>query len=433
MADGGETSGDVEASGTTAATADADERGALGKIRSVVSDHAVHFGIVFLFAIYPLAYTQLMALPFGEELNVFLPRTRTMIVVLYFGLFAMSFDFISGYTGYLSFGHSMFYGIGAYLVVLAVNGKVPLLGGIDSLLLLLLVGGLLAATAALIVGAVSFRLSGVYFAMITLGFAEVAHVFIRNWGYVGSNPRDGVFLSDAVSIGIPGVYSVKIGQIVGTSYTDVFGTAFDLKIADVSYYAIGIVVLLCYFTMQRIIHSPYGRVMIAIRENEERAKAVGYNTFYYKMGAFAISAFFAAIAGGLLAGYSRGASPEGTFDLFVTADALLASIIGGFGTLAGALYGVLFQDLLEGILSTEDHGIAPYLRRTLGDSTMDTVVGDAIGLLLDGRAELYVGIVFILFVLYVPEGILGTLRSRLGGTVAEKLPERFQRYRGGGR
>nr|WP_081638762.1 branched-chain amino acid ABC transporter permease [Salinarchaeum sp. Harcht-Bsk1] len=372
-----------------------------------------------------------MALPFGEELNIILPRTRTMIVVLYFGLFAMSFDFISGYTGYLSFGHSMFYGIGAYLVVLTANGKVPLVGQGTPLLLLLVVGGLLAAAIALLVGAVSFRLSGVYFAMITLGFAEVAHVFIRNWDYVGSNPRDGAGFVEAFSLGIPGVYSVKLGQIVGTEYTDVFGTAFDLSKADVSFYAIGVVVLLCYFAMQRVIHSPYGKVMIAIRENEERARAVGYNTFYYKMGAFAMSGFFAAIAGGLFAGYQRSVAPENTFDLFVTADALLAAIIGGFGTLAGALYGILFQDVLEGILSTEGHGIAPYLRRTLSESTMDSAVGDGIDLLLDGRAELYIGIVFILFVLYVPEGILGTLRSRLGGTVAEKLPERLQRYRGG--
>ena len=430
--DGGETG---EAS--RAATAEAEGRTALDTVRSIVSDHAVHIGVIVLFAIYPLAYTQLIALPvIGQELELLFPRTRTMVAVLYVGLFAMSFDFISGYTGYLSFGHSMFYGIGAYLVVLSVNGKVPFLGGIESLLLLALVGGLLAMGAALLVGAVSFRLSGVYFAMVTLGFAEVAHVFIRNWDYVSSNPRDGASLgNNAVSIGLPEWgplpnWNVTIGQIVGSEFPNVLGTGFDLSKADVSFYAVGIVVLLSYFAMQRIIHSPYGKVMIAIRENEERARAVGYNTFYYKMGAFAMSAFFAAIAGGLLAGYKRSVAPENTFDLFVTADALLAAIIGGFGTLAGALYGVLFQDTLEDFLSTEE-GLAPYLRENLSESTMDTVVGDGIDLLLNGRAGLYIGIVFILFVLYVPEGILGTLRSRLGGTVAEKLPERFERYRGG--
>ena len=394
--------------------------------------------MIVLFAIYPLAYTQMVALPvIGEELALLIPRTRTMVAVLYFGLFAMSFDFISGYTGYLSFGHSMFYGIGGYLVVLSMNGKVPFLGGIDSLLVLVLVGGSLAIVAALIVGAVSFRLSGVYFAMVTLGFAEVAHVFIRNWDYVSSNPRDGASLgNNPVSVGIPGwgplpEWNVDIGRIIGSEFPNFLGTGFDLSTSDVSFYAVGVVVLISYFAMQRIIHSPYGKVMIAIRENEERARAVGYNTFYYKMGAFAMSAFFAAVAGGLLAGFNRSVAPENTFDLFVTADALLAAIIGGFGTLAGALFGVLFQNTLEEFLSTED-GLAQYLRETLSESTLDTFVGDGIDLLLNGRAGLYVGIVFILFVLYVPEGILGTLRSRLGGKVARKLPERIQRYRSGG-
>jgi branched-chain amino acid transport system permease protein len=409
--------------------------GVSGTIRRFVADHAVHLVVIALFALYPLLYTQAKASPVGTELDVLLPRTRTMVVVLYFGLFAMSFDFISGYTGYLSFGHSLFYGIGGYFVVLTVNGKVPILAETTPLLLLLVVAGVFAAVVALLIGAVSFRLSGVYFAMITLGFAEVAHVFIRNWDHVSSNPADGALLSRAVRIGLPDWWilpgwNVKIGQIVGTEYNDVFGTAFNLSKADVSFYAVGIIVLLCYFAMQRIIHSPYGKVMIAIRENEERARAVGYNTFWYKMGAFAMSAFFAAIAGGLLAGYQRSVAPGNTFDLFVTADALLAAIIGGFGTLAGALYGVLFQDVLEGILSTEGHGLAPYLRDTLAESTMNGPVGDGIDLLLNGRAPLYIGIVFILFVLYVPEGILGTLRSWLGGPVAKKLPERIQRYRG---
>ncbi|PSP96027.1 branched-chain amino acid ABC transporter permease, partial [Halobacteriales archaeon QS_1_68_44] len=245
---------------------------------------------------------------------------------------------------------------------------------------------------ALAVGAVSFRLTGVYFAMVTLGFAEVAHVFVRNWDYVGSNPRDGAAVTgrEGFAVGYPGLPAdvrgvlpdvrgvfpevlarprqVRLGRLTGDSFENVFGLGIDLGTAEVSYYAVGAVVLVCYFVMQRIIHSPFGRVMVAIRENEERAEAVGYNTFWYKLGAFGVSGFFGAVAGGLLAGYRRSVAPEFT--------------------------------LLE-----------------------------FINVFVDGRADLYLGVVFVLFVLFVPRGLLGTLRERLGGTVAEKLPERLDRYR----
>ncbi len=424
---------------TSDAPAVTDRRGAY--VRRVLADHAVHAAVVVAFALYPIVYTVLGQTPLGSEFEVFLPRVHAMVAVLYIGLFAMSFDFISGYTGYLSFGHALFYGSGAYLVVLTATDKVPLLGPDTPFMLLILVAGLVAVALALAVGAVSFRLSGVYFAMITLGFAEVAHVFIRNWDHVGSNPRDGASIGaagDAFAVGVPGIdaLQVGIGRLVGDEFGDVFGIGVEFGTAEVSYYAIGAVVLVCYLLMQRIIHSPFGRVMIAIRENEERARAVGYDVFRFKLAAFAISGFFAGVAGALFAGYRRTVAPGNTFDLFFTAEALLAAIVGGFGTLAGPLFGYLFNASVEGVLSTEPHGIARYLRDVLSESTLSAgaggvTVADVINVLVDGRADLYLGIVFILFVLYVPRGILGTLRDRLGGHVADRLPERVRsRFRG---
>jgi branched-chain amino acid transport system permease protein len=409
-----------------------------GGLAGLLYEHRVHAGVVLALALYPPVFGLLTNSPVGDELAVILPPMRTMVAVLYVGLFAMSFDFISGYTGYLSFGHGMFYGIGAYLVVLAATGKtgaLPFVGPGTPFVVLLLVGGLLAGVAAFLIGAVSFRLTGVYFAMITLGFAEVGHVFVRNWDHVSSNPRTGASVGSdvpAFEIGVPYVdgLGVGLGQLVGTSVTV---AGFEVSETAVSFYAVGLVVLLCYLAMQRIVHSPFGRVMIAIRENEERARAVGYNTFRYKLAAFAISGFFAAVAGGLFAGFRRSIAPETTFDLFVTADALLAAIIGGFGTLAGPLYGHLFHEFVGGVLSTESHGLARYLRRTLPENVLAADVGgftllDGINLLVDGRAELYLGLVFIAFVLYVPQGILGTIRERVGGRAAEHLPAHLRRY-----
>ena len=373
-------------------------------------------------------------LDLGALFDVLLPRMRTMVLVLCIGLFAMSFDFISGYTGYLSFGHAMFFGIGAYFVILTATDSVPFLPADTPFLILLVLGALLAALAALLVGSVSFRLTGVYFAMITLGFAEVAHVFIQNWDHIPGDPRDGVSYGGGFEMGVPYVDSLSVGfsTLVGDSLQ--LGPV-ELGSTTVSFYAIGVVVLVCYFAMQRIIHSPFGRVMIAIRENEERARAIGYNTYWYKMAAFTISGFFGAVAGALFAGYRRSVAPDNTFDLFVTADALLAAIIGGFGTLAGSLYGHLFHEFLADVLTTERHGLARYLRDALPEAVLSAGLGDAtvlaaINVLLDGRAELYLGIVFILFVLFVPQGLLGTVRERIGGSAAEKLPGYLRRALG---
>lgn len=413
-------------------------------VRSYIAEQRVHIAVVIGFALYPIFYSIVVSLPgVGTVIDVFLPQVDTMVAVLYIGLFAISFDFISGYTGYLSFGHALFYGIGAYFVLMAATGLVPVIGEGTPFLLLMLIGAVLAMIVAAVIGLVSFRLTGVYFAMLTLGFAEIAHVLIRNWDYLGTAPEAGIQYGPGFSI-----LDINIGTLVGDSFHDILGPTFAMSESvarsSVSYWIIGIIVIVSYFVLQRIIHSPFGKVMIAIRENEERAKAVGYNTFWYKIAGFSISAFFASIAGALFAAYNRSAAPEETFDLFVTADALLATIIGGFGTLAGGIYGHLFHESLDGILSTESHGLPRYLQNTLPESALDAGIGgvtvnDVILNLLAGRAELYLGIIFIAFVLFVPNGILGTIRDRVGGKAAEHLPgyirvwlantkERLKRY-----
>jgi branched-chain amino acid transport system permease protein len=282
---------------------------------------------------------------------------------------------------------------------------------------------------------VSFRLTGVYFAMITLGFSQVFYVFMRGWDFLSSNPRDGVSVLGRTSgfeIGVPYVdqLNLAIGQLAGDEIEGLLGVL-NLSKTAVSFYMVGLVVLVCYFALQRIIHSPFGRVMIAIRENEERARAIGYDTFRYKLGAFAISGFFAAVAGGLFAGFRRSVSPDNSLYFLETGDALLASIIGGFGTIAGPLFGRLFDSSIREFLSKEGGGggLLPYLRNLLPEGVLQTEVVAGITpevfieTFLNGHAALYVGAIFVLFVLYVPDGLVGTLRDRLGGTVAEKLPD----------
>jgi len=181
--------------------------------------------------------------------------------------------------------------------------------------------------------------------------------------------------------------------------------------------------------MQRFIHSPFGRVMIAIRENEERAKAIGYDTFRYKMGAFGISAFFAGVAGALFAISQQQGSPGRDFGVIERAgEALVATLIGGIGTVAGPFFGYLFDFNLREIVSAKgSNGIKEFLADNLSwlldTSLPGTTVGEIVDIWIVGHPSLYIGLVFVLFILFVPGGLLGTFRQLIGGKVSKAFPD----------
>lgn len=388
-----------------------------------------------------------------------LPNMETMQLFMTAGLFAASFDFISGYTGYLSFGHSLFYGTGVFFILGVRTGSfagMPVLDAIPPdlhFMWLMLLAAILAVILAILVGAVSFRLTGVYFAMITLGVAELARYIVRS--YVGQDSTLGATGEPAEAIyriGLPvDQFSLPLrsfgGNVVNIGDVPVVAQVLDLLNAIpilgnyivpnasisgpiTNFYLLGIVALLSYFIMQRIIHSPFGRVMIAIRDNEERTEAIGYNTFWYKMGAFAISAFFAAIAGALEAGRTNSGAADSAFGVLDKAgEALLATIIGGIGTLAGPFYGYLFDRNLREIFGNVggDNGIVAFLEDNF-QWLLDINVGgihveEIARVWMQGQAELYIGIVFVLFILFVPGGLLGSIRSWTGGKMAYAFPE----------
>ncbi|WP_436900826.1 branched-chain amino acid ABC transporter permease [Halovenus halobia] len=410
-----------------------------------LQDHTVHIAVVLLFVAYPFVYDILVDL-FALTAEMVLPEPRTMLTILALGLFAMSFDFISGYTGYLSFGHAAFFGIGAYFVVLGYNGQIPLLPAELPFMILMLMGGLAAALFALVVGLLAFRLSGVYFAMITLGIAEIMYVISQHWDYLtvdDSDPATGtaagsppdVELFEPV-VGIPFIDPLNATVHPAFGETTFLGIDFGDPVI-VTYLAMGVIVLICYFLMQRIIHSPFGRVMIAIRENEQRAKAIGYNVFYYKIGAFMISAFFGAIGGALLIVINGTASPDTTLFFLVTGFALVATIIGGLGTLAGPLFGYIFLEGVEEFLArrASGGGLQPWLQEILPGSVLNAsvsgvTVDEGMNAFMTGHGEFYTGIIFVVFVLFVPIGMLGTLRARLGAdSVGRWATTRIEKFR----
>jgi len=272
--------------------------------------------------------------------------------ILIWGIFAMSLDLLMGYAGMVSFGHSAFFGIGGYVAALALT-KSP--GLISALVLPPLAAGL----AALVIGFFSIRVSGVYFIMLTLAFSQMFHAYTFQVSWLGA--EDGL-------VGIP--RPVVPGWDV-SSLRGFHGYLLTL-------------VTLSVLVLWRIVRSPFGHVLRGIHENEARMEAVGYAVDRYKLVAFVIAGVFAGLAGSLYAQFNGSITPDAFF-WKTSGEALLMVIIGGTGTLGGAVLGAAAFILLQSLVST-------YTERWM----------------------LILGVTFILFVLFAPGGIVGALRGRVG-------------------
>ena len=272
--------------------------------------------------------------------------------ILIFGLFAMSLDLLMGYTGMVSFGHSAFFGIGAYVAALALV-KSP---GLTSALLL---PAAATAVGALVIGYFSIRVSGVYFIMLTLAFSQMFYAVAFQNAFFGA--EDGL-----VGIPRPTVAGWSIGSL-GRFH------AYLIAIA-------GLLALLLW----RVTRSPFGRVLRGIHENEARMQAVGYPVRRYKLAAFVIAGTVAGIAGALYTQFQGSVAPDAFF-WTTSGQALLMVIIGGTGTLGGAMLGAAAFILLQSLVSS-------YTERWM----------------------LILGLTFVLLVLFAPGGIVGALRGRVG-------------------
>jgi branched-chain amino acid transport system permease protein len=276
------------------------------------------------------------------------------IEIFILALFALSYDLIFGITGLLSFGHSMFFAVGAYLTGIAIKSFGL---GLPAAFGLVLVAAIIQA---LLFGMVLPRVKGITFALVTLGIASVFHIVVMSselGPYTGSD------------VGLQGVI------------VPAFISPANERLR---FYFIALTILvLIYLLYLRFVSSPTGRVCIAIRENENRARMLGYNTFYFKLASLLLSSFTAALAGFLHTLYQPIVSPN-VAGLAFTVTALLIILIGGVGTLQGALVGAIVYRLL-------DFG----LRRYIGES-----------------ASFINGAIYVAFVLFIPFGIVGTWRLK---------------------
>jgi len=270
-------------------------------------------------------------------------------------LFAISFDLIFGYTGLLSFGQALFFGLGSYTVTILVREYGF---NIELSLLLAIVIPILFAW---FVGYFSVRLTGIHFVIITIIFAIIGNIIGETWtSFTGGS--DGLTFS-------PRPFRLGFLQI---NLVDIKG----------NYYFVLAIVAICFLFLRRMVQSPLGKIFISIRENEERARLIGYNVQRYKLIAFIIAGGLSGLAGGLYSITLKYAC-AGYLHWSVSGHAVVYTIVGGMGTLIGPALGA-------GMVMSLEHYLVDILMAT----------------------DLVVGIVLVIMVLMAPKGLLGLLRLK---------------------
>jgi branched-chain amino acid transport system permease protein len=290
-------------------------------------------------------------------------------------VYAMSYDLLIGYVGILTFGQAAFFGSGAYAMGLFLKHTAPGIAsayrvglpGVGDItdFVLLLIGFLLAAVAAglmgLIFSALSVRVRGVYFAMITLAAAEAVYIISKASDFIRWTGAD------------EGLQAYHVPDFINpTQHRLLF---YFLTLAFLAS---------MYLLLRRIVNSPTGRVFLAIRENESRVQSIGYNAALYRSLAFVISAVVAGLAGAWYALWNLSVSPNTTTSALVTINALIMTIMGGMGTLTGPVLGA-------GLMQV----IGQYFDQWFGP-----------------RWPLVFGLVFVALVMFLPYGIVGTWRQK---------------------
>ncbi len=316
------------------------------------------------------------------------PGAKSMSVAakaLVFILLVASYDLLLGYTGIVSFAHTMFFGIGAYGVAIA-SGRLGAGWGAVALGLALAI--VASVALSLVVGLFSLRVKAIFFAMITLAVATAFQTLASQLSdFTGG--EDGLTFRNPEWLS-PGFEPFE---------AEVFGLLIDGK--AITYWVMFVAVLVLFLLLLRIVNSPFGRVLQAIRENDFRAEAIGYRTVVYRTLSNVLSALFATLAGALLALWLRYVGPDTTLSFEIMLDILLIVVIGGMGTLYGAVIGaVLFvvaQNYLQDLLR-------------VGATALEGVPVVSAFVNPD-RWLLWLGLLFVLSVYHFPTGIVGKLRA----------------------
>ncbi|WP_453990552.1 branched-chain amino acid ABC transporter permease [Bacillus nitroreducens] len=289
----------------------------------------------------------------------FINDTRSILIlftqIFIFAVFAMSYDILLGFTGIVSFGHAMFFGIGAYTTGILLKRFEPT---IMVFLLSIIIGMILAAVLSYIVGLLSLRLKSHFYAMLTLALSGLFLVAAEKWRSLTAG-------NDGFTFRIPDL----------------------LKDRMTLYFITLLLMIVVFLTLKRFTESPLGRVLQAIRENEPRTESLGYNVIHYKIIASVVAGVIASVSGSMYVLTLRFVNTS-VFALDVTLDALLMTIIGGVGTLVGAIIGA-------GLIEFAHHWLT-------GLAKVHWIFE---------RWMIFFGTLYILAVMFFPMGIVGTVKS----------------------
>lgn len=321
-----------------------------------------------------------------------------------FGVFAIGFNILFGLTGYLSFGHAAFLGIGSYAAVWSF--KLLTMNVVPAIIFGIVLSGLFAA----VIGFVSLRRSGIYFSILTLAFAQMSY----NLAYSVLTPITNGETGLQLRIHDPRILDAAAAEQSGIPSTTLFG----LSMSGYSgFYFCAVVLILAFYISLKIFRSPFGMKLQAIKSNQTRMKYTGFNTRPYLLTAFIISGMYAGLAGTLMAATDPLAGAE-RMQWTASGEVVLMTILGGAGTLVGPLLGVGIIKYFENIFSAlnEDalHGVFDFLPGFL-ENLMVLITQPFVG---EGW-HLTLGALFMIVVIFLPGGVMEGI-DRISSLIRKK-------------
>ena len=321
-----------------------------------------------------------------------------------FGIFAIGFNILFGLTGYISFGHAAFLGIGSYSAVWMF--KLLSMNVIPAILLSVAMAGVFA----LVIGYISLRRSGIYFSILTLAFAQMSF----NLAYSVLTPITNGETGLQLTLNDPRILGLSQTADGSIPVTSLFGlemrSTFEMVLGpwafqfNVGYYLSALVLLAAFYLSIRIFRSPFGLMLRAVKSNQQRMNYTGLNTRPYTLAAFVISGMYAGLAGGLLASMDPLAGAE-RMQWTASGEVVLMTILGGAGTLIGPVLGAGFIKYFENIFSKINENVLHGWFGALPDGLEDLLVTLVYPFVGKGW-HMTLGILFVLVVVFLPGGLV---------------------------